>query len=43
MGFDVEAVVRAFEAIGVNSNNGQDYVLEEAYIGDVTAKLLGED
>lgn len=43
MGFDVEAVVQAFEAIGIDPNNSQDYQLEEAYISDVTARLLGED
>lgn len=43
MGFDVEAVVQAFESIGIDPNNGRDYELEEAYIGDVTARLLGED
>lgn len=42
MGFDVEAVVNAFLYVGIDRNGGQDYVLEEAYMGDVTARLLGE-
>ncbi|KAK2594175.1 Ubiquitin-conjugating enzyme E2 1 [Conoideocrella luteorostrata] len=42
MGFDVDAVVHAFEAVGIDHNNGQDYELEEAYMGDITAHLLGE-
>jgi ubiquitin-conjugating enzyme (huntingtin interacting protein 2) len=36
MGFDVEAVVAAFEYVGI------DYELEEAYMGDITARLFGE-
>ncbi|KAF4332165.1 ubiquitin carrier [Fusarium beomiforme] len=39
MGFGVEAVVKAFEFVGVDRNNGQDYTLEEAYQGDVLARL----
>ncbi|OAA51963.1 Ubiquitin-conjugating enzyme/RWD-like protein [Metarhizium rileyi] len=42
MGFDDEAVVEAFIAVGIDRNNGEDYELEEAYLGDITARLLGE-
>ncbi|KJZ77115.1 hypothetical protein HIM_03436 [Hirsutella minnesotensis 3608] len=42
MGFDVDAVVDAFLYVGIDRNNGQDYELEEAYMGDITARLLGE-
>lgn len=42
MGFDVEAVVDAFGFVGIDRNGGQDYELEEAYMGDITARLLGE-
>lgn len=42
MGFDVEAVVSAFLFVGIDRNGGQDYELEEAYMGDITARLLGE-
>ncbi|CEL11646.1 ubiquitin-conjugating enzyme/RWD-like protein [Aspergillus pseudodeflectus] len=42
MGFDVDQVVAAFNYYGIDRNNGEDYELEEAYMGDVTARLLGE-
>lgn len=42
MGFDTDAVVDAFIFVGIDRNNGRDYELEEAYMGDVTARLLGE-
>lgn len=42
MGFDVERVVEAFNYVGIDRNEGQDYELEEAYMGDITARLLGE-
>ncbi|KAL1884196.1 hypothetical protein VTK73DRAFT_5332 [Phialemonium thermophilum] len=42
MGFDVDAVVEAFNFVGIDRNNGEDYELEEAYMGDITARLLGE-
>ncbi|KAK8054539.1 hypothetical protein PG994_009606 [Apiospora phragmitis] len=42
MGFDVDRVVEAFQFVGIDSNNGEDYILEEAYMGDITARLLGE-
>ncbi|KAF2004425.1 hypothetical protein P154DRAFT_519295 [Amniculicola lignicola CBS 123094] len=42
MGFDVEAVVSAFEYVGIDKMNGDDYELEEAYMGDITARLFNE-
>jgi ubiquitin-conjugating enzyme (huntingtin interacting protein 2) len=42
MGFEVGAVVAAFEYVGIDRNEGEDYELEEAYMGDVTARLFGE-
>jgi ubiquitin-conjugating enzyme (huntingtin interacting protein 2) len=42
MGFDLERVVEAFNYVGIDRNGGQDYELEEAYMGDITARLLGE-
>ncbi|KAK8062706.1 hypothetical protein PG997_014803 [Apiospora hydei] len=42
MGFDVDRVVEAFQFVGIDKNGGEDYVLEEAYMGDITARLLGE-
>lgn len=42
MGFDVHAVVGAFEHVGIPTNNGAYYDLEEEYNGDVTAWLFGE-
>ena len=42
MGFDLERVVSAFDYVGIDPNDGEDYELEEAYIGDITARLLGE-
>ncbi|VBB75527.1 Putative ubiquitin-conjugating enzyme [Podospora comata] len=42
MGFDLDAVVEAFNYVGIDRNGGEDYVLEEAYMGDITARLLGE-
>lgn len=42
MGFDVEAVVAAFEYVGIDKMGGEDYELEEAYMGDITARLFGE-
>lgn len=42
MGFDVDAVVAAFEYVGIDRMNGDDYELEEAYMGDITARLFGE-
>lgn len=42
MGFDVESVVGAFEYVGIDRMGGEDYELEEAYMGDITARLFGE-
>lgn len=42
MGFDVPRVVAAFKYVGIDRMDGEDYELEEAYMGDVTARLLGE-
>lgn len=42
MGFDLDRVVAAFDFVGIDPNGGEDYELEEAYIGDITARLLGE-
>lgn len=42
MGFDVEKVVEAFQYVGIDPNDGHDYELEEAYMGDITARLLHE-
>lgn len=42
MGFDVQRVVSAFKYVGIDRMGGEDYELEEAYMGDVTARLLGE-
>ncbi|KAF2095284.1 ubiquitin-conjugating enzyme E2-24 kDa [Rhizodiscina lignyota] len=42
MGFDVPAVVAAFEYVGIDKMDGQDYELEEAYMGDITARLFNE-
>lgn len=42
MGFDIQRVVEAFNFVGIDRNGGQDYELEEAYIGDITARLFGE-
>ncbi|KAK5083232.1 Ubiquitin-conjugating enzyme E2 1 [Exophiala xenobiotica] len=42
MGFDVPRVVEAFQFVGIDRNGGHYYELEEAYIGDITARLFGE-
>lgn len=42
MGFDVPTVVSAFEYVGIDKMEGQDYELEEAYMGDITARLFNE-
>ncbi|CZR46067.1 uncharacterized protein FPRO_11514 [Fusarium proliferatum ET1] len=39
LGYDKDAVVKAFEYVGIDRNNGEDYSLEEAYQGDILAKL----
>ncbi|KAH3143299.1 hypothetical protein LV164_004580 [Aspergillus fumigatus] len=40
MGFDVDRVVAAFKFYGIDRMNGEDYELDEAYMGDITARLL---
>ena len=42
MGFDLDSVVAAFEYVGIDKNGGEDYELEEEYMGDITARLFGE-
>lgn len=42
MGFPVERVVAAFEYVGIDKAGGEEYELEEEYMGDVTAKLFDE-
>lgn len=42
MGFAVEQVVSAFEYVGIEKAGGEEYELEEEYIGDVTARLFNE-
>lgn len=42
MGFQVEQVVAAFEYVGIDKADGEEYELEEEYIGDVTARLFNE-
>lgn len=42
MGFAVEQVVSAFEYVGIDKAGGDEYELEEEYIGDITARLFGE-
>ena len=42
MGFDLDRVVEAFDYVGIDRNGGEEYTLEEAYAGDITARLLGE-
>lgn len=43
MGFEIEAVVEAFQHVGLPRHGGRYYNMEEAYMGDVTAYLLGDD
>ncbi len=42
MRFDLDRVLSAFEYVGIDANEGEDYELEEAHSGDVMARLLGE-
>ncbi|CAJ2510518.1 Uu.00g133270.m01.CDS01 [Anthostomella pinea] len=42
MGFDIDRVVEAFQYVGIETYDGQDVELEQAYMGDITARLLGE-
>ncbi|KAF9773786.1 hypothetical protein IL306_008355 [Fusarium sp. DS 682] len=43
MGFPLDDVVEAFLFFGIDRNEGDDYELEEAYMGDVVARLLHEN
>ncbi|KAI8624726.1 putative ubiquitin carrier protein [Xylariaceae sp. FL1651] len=42
MGFDIDRVVEAFQYVGIETYGGQDMELEPEYMGDITARLLGE-
>lgn len=42
MGFEVDTVVAAFEYVGIDKNDGEEYELEEEYMGDITARLFNE-
>ncbi|KAF2768463.1 hypothetical protein EJ03DRAFT_328311 [Teratosphaeria nubilosa] len=42
MGFTVEQVVSAFEYVGIDKAGGEEYELDEEFLGDVTARLFGE-
>ena len=42
MGFQTEQVVAAFEYVGIDKSGGEEYELDEEYIGDVTARLFNE-
>jgi len=42
MGFDTDRIVEAFMFFGIETHDGLDFELEEAYMGDITARLLGE-
>lgn len=41
-GFEIKQVIQAFEFVGIDRAGGKDYELEEAYQGDVLARLYGE-
>ncbi|KAI1749700.1 putative ubiquitin carrier protein [Xylaria castorea] len=42
MGFDIDRVVEAFQFVGIDTYGGEDIELEPEYMGDITARLLGE-
>ncbi|KAI0872527.1 putative ubiquitin carrier protein [Hypoxylon argillaceum] len=42
MGFDIDRVVEAFQYVGIETYGGEDVDLEPEYMGDITARLLGE-
>ncbi|TGJ83207.1 hypothetical protein E0Z10_g5569 [Xylaria hypoxylon] len=42
MGFDIDRVVEAFQYVGIETYDGEDIELEPEYMGDITARLLGE-
>lgn len=42
MGFTVDAIVSAFQNLGVERRDGRDYQMDAALIGDVTAYLFND-
>ncbi|KAG5936621.1 hypothetical protein E4U53_000180 [Claviceps sorghi] len=42
MGFDIEAVVKAFEDVGVDRNHGRVYQLDRIYVNSIMAQLCGD-
>ena len=42
MGFGLDRAVSAFEYVGIDPNDGQEYEQEGAYIGDIMARLQGK-
>ncbi|QKX61017.1 uncharacterized protein TRUGW13939_08163, partial [Talaromyces rugulosus] len=42
MGFDLDRVIAAFNYVGIDRNDGEDYELEGEYLGDITAHLLAK-
>lgn len=42
MGFDIDRVVEAFQFVGIETFGGEDIELEQEYMGDIIARLLGE-
>ncbi|KAL1890934.1 Ubiquitin-conjugating enzyme E2 1 [Sporothrix stenoceras] len=42
MGFSVDAVVNAFQNLGIERRDGRDYTMDAALIGDVTAYLFND-
>jgi ubiquitin-conjugating enzyme (huntingtin interacting protein 2) len=42
MGFELDRVAETLLYFGIDRNNGRDYPLTEGQVGDITARLLGE-
>lgn len=42
MGFEVDRVAETLVYFGIDRNGGRDYHLTEGQVGDITARLLGE-
>lgn len=42
MGFQVEAVVEAFQQCRIPTNGGREVALDPGHMGDITARLVGE-
>ncbi|GFP59709.1 ubiquitin-conjugating enzyme E2 1 [Trichoderma asperellum] len=42
MGFEIDRVTETLLYFGIDRNNGRDYHLTEGQVGDITARLLGE-